>query len=117
MPEMDGYELLEKVRSLDQDIAQPPVIALTAAAREKDRVWTQPHPLRGNIAHVGKKHAQLSEPQLAIIEFWPVARLDKPNERNPVSWENGHTMTRSLRRRDRRSRELRTLNPAEQNKD
>jgi CheY-like chemotaxis protein len=41
MPEMDGYELLEKVRSQERDIAQLPVIAFTAAAREKDRVWTR----------------------------------------------------------------------------
>jgi signal transduction histidine kinase/ActR/RegA family two-component response regulator len=51
MPEMDGYELLEKVRSLEPDIAQLPVIAFTAAAREKDRVWTR---LAGFQAHLAK---------------------------------------------------------------
>jgi signal transduction histidine kinase/CheY-like chemotaxis protein len=51
MPEMDGYELLEKVRSLEPDIAQLPVIAFTAAAREKDRVWTR---LAGFHAHLAK---------------------------------------------------------------
>jgi CheY-like chemotaxis protein len=51
MPEMDGYELLEKVRSLESDIAQLPVIAFTAAAREKDRVWTR---LAGFQAHLAK---------------------------------------------------------------
>jgi signal transduction histidine kinase/CheY-like chemotaxis protein len=51
MPEMDGYELLDKVRSLEPDIAQLPVIAFTAAAREKDRVWTR---LAGFQAHLAK---------------------------------------------------------------
>ena len=51
MPEMDGYELLEKVRSLEPDIARLPVIAFTAAAREKDRVWTR---LAGFQAHLSK---------------------------------------------------------------
>jgi signal transduction histidine kinase/ActR/RegA family two-component response regulator len=51
MPEMDGYELLEKIRSLEPHIAQLPVIAFTAAAREKDRVWTR---LAGFQAHLSK---------------------------------------------------------------
>jgi signal transduction histidine kinase/ActR/RegA family two-component response regulator len=51
MPEMDGYELLEKIRSLEPHIAQLPVIAFTAAAREKDRVWTR---LAGFQAHLTK---------------------------------------------------------------
>ncbi len=51
MPEMDGYQLLEKVRSLEPEIAQLPVIAFTAAAREEDRVRTR---LAGFQAHLAK---------------------------------------------------------------
>jgi signal transduction histidine kinase/CheY-like chemotaxis protein len=51
MPEMDGYELLEKVRGLEPDIAHLPVIAFTAAAREQDRTQTR---LAGFQAHLAK---------------------------------------------------------------
>ena len=51
MPEMDGYEVLEKVRCLEPDIAQLPVIAFTAAAHEEDRVRTR---LAGFQAHLAK---------------------------------------------------------------
>jgi signal transduction histidine kinase/ActR/RegA family two-component response regulator len=51
MPEMDGYELLEKVRSLEPELAQLPVIAFTAAARHEDRALTR---LAGFQAHLAK---------------------------------------------------------------
>jgi len=51
MPEMDGYELLEKVRSLEPRFAELPIIAFTAAAREEDRVRTQ---AAGFQAHLAK---------------------------------------------------------------
>jgi signal transduction histidine kinase/ActR/RegA family two-component response regulator len=51
MPEMDGYELLEKVRSLEPELAQLPVIAFTAAARHEDRTLTR---LAGFQAHLAK---------------------------------------------------------------
>ena len=38
MPIMDGYELLEKVRHLEQEVGWLPIIAFTASARSKDRV-------------------------------------------------------------------------------
>lgn len=39
MPDIDGYELLRRVRSLEQGIgAQTPAIALTAFARSEDRI-------------------------------------------------------------------------------
>ena len=51
MPEMDGYELLRRVRSLDGVAADVPAIALTAFARPSDRM----HSLRsGYIAHLVK---------------------------------------------------------------
>ncbi|HEY9813136.1 MAG TPA: response regulator, partial [Candidatus Sericytochromatia bacterium] len=37
MPEVDGYELIDQVRSLEGDNQQIPAIALTAYAREEDR--------------------------------------------------------------------------------
>lgn len=37
MPEVDGYELIDRVRSLEGDNQQIPAIALTAYAREEDR--------------------------------------------------------------------------------
>ncbi|MEJ2054223.1 MAG: response regulator [Calditrichaceae bacterium] len=37
MPEMDGFEATKTIRSLDGDIKDIPVIALTAAAREEDK--------------------------------------------------------------------------------
>jgi signal transduction histidine kinase/ActR/RegA family two-component response regulator len=40
MPEMDGYELLEKVRHLEPELGGLPVIAFTAAARNEDRART-----------------------------------------------------------------------------
>ena len=51
MPEMDGYELLEKVRSLEPGFAELPIIAFTAAAREEDRVRTR---AAGFQAHLAK---------------------------------------------------------------
>jgi CheY-like chemotaxis protein len=51
MPEMDGYELLEKVRSLEPELAQLPVIAFPAAARQEDRTLTR---LAGFQAHLAK---------------------------------------------------------------
>ena len=51
MPEMDGYELLRRVRALDGTAADVPAIALTAFARPSDRL----HSLRaGYIAHLTK---------------------------------------------------------------
>jgi CheY-like chemotaxis protein len=51
MPEMDGYELLRRVRALDGIAAEVPAIALTAFARPSDRL----HSLRaGYIAHLTK---------------------------------------------------------------
>ena len=51
MPEMDGYELLRRVRALDGVAADVPAIALTAFARPSDRL----HSLRaGYIAHLTK---------------------------------------------------------------
>ena len=51
MPEMDGYELLRRVRALDGVSADLPAIALTAFARPSDRL----HSLRaGYIAHLTK---------------------------------------------------------------
>jgi signal transduction histidine kinase/CheY-like chemotaxis protein len=41
MPEMDGYELLEKVRHLEPALGQMPVIAFTAAARDEDLAATR----------------------------------------------------------------------------
>jgi CheY-like chemotaxis protein len=40
MPEMDGYELLEKVRHHEPELGGLPVIAFTAAARNEDRART-----------------------------------------------------------------------------
>ena len=51
MPEMDGYELLRRIRSLEGVAAEVPAIALTAFARPSDRM----HSLRaGYIAHLVK---------------------------------------------------------------
>lgn len=51
MPEMDGYELLRRVRALDGVSSDLPAIALTAFARPSDRL----HSLRaGFIAHLTK---------------------------------------------------------------
>jgi PAS domain S-box-containing protein len=51
MPDMDGYELLRRVRALDGVAADMPAIALTAFARPSDRL----HSLRaGYIAHLTK---------------------------------------------------------------
>ncbi len=51
MPDMDGYELLRRVRALDGVAAEVPAIALTAFARPSDRL----HSLRaGYIAHLVK---------------------------------------------------------------
>jgi hypothetical protein len=51
MPDMDGYELLRRVRALDGVVAEVPAIALTAFARPSDRL----HSLRaGYIAHLVK---------------------------------------------------------------
>jgi PAS domain S-box-containing protein len=51
MPDMDGYELLRRVRALDGIAADVPAIALTAFARPSDRM----HSLRaGYIAHLVK---------------------------------------------------------------
>ncbi len=51
MPEMDGYELLRRVRALDGNSADLPAIALTAFARPSDRL----NSLRaGYIAHLTK---------------------------------------------------------------
>jgi PAS domain S-box-containing protein len=51
MPDVDGYELLRRVRELDSAAAQIPAIALTAFARSEDRTRA----LRaGYIAHVTK---------------------------------------------------------------
>jgi PAS domain S-box-containing protein len=51
MPEMDGYELLRRVRALDGVFADVPAIALTAFARPSDRL----NSLRaGYIAHLTK---------------------------------------------------------------
>ena len=41
MPEMDGYEVLKKVRCLEPEIGYLPVIAFTAAVRDEDRVTIQ----------------------------------------------------------------------------
>ena len=38
MPNMDGYELLEKVRRLEQQVGWLPLIAFTASARGEDRI-------------------------------------------------------------------------------
>lgn len=37
MPAQDGYQLIERVRQLPDDISQIPAIALTAYAREEER--------------------------------------------------------------------------------
>jgi CheY-like chemotaxis protein len=37
MPEMDGFELIQKVRALDSRVASTPAAALTAFARAEDR--------------------------------------------------------------------------------
>jgi CheY-like chemotaxis protein len=51
MPEMDGYQLLEKVRGLDPELGRLPVIAFTAAARNEDRASTR---RAGFQAHLAK---------------------------------------------------------------
>ena len=38
MPKMDGYELLEKIRGLEQEVGWLPSIAFTASVRSEDRV-------------------------------------------------------------------------------
>jgi PAS domain S-box-containing protein len=51
MPDMDGYELLRRVRTLDGVAAEVPAIALTAFARPSDRLQS----LRaGYVAHLSK---------------------------------------------------------------
>jgi PAS domain S-box-containing protein len=51
MPDMDGYEMLRRVRALDGIAADVPAIALTAFARPSDRL----HSLRaGYVAHLVK---------------------------------------------------------------
>jgi PAS domain S-box-containing protein len=51
MPKMDGYELLEKIRSLEQEVGWLPSIAFTASARSEDRLrsWRA-----GFQAHIAK---------------------------------------------------------------
>ena len=51
MPKMDGYELLEKVRGLEQEVRWLPSIAFTASARSEDRVRSR---LAGFQAHIAK---------------------------------------------------------------
>jgi signal transduction histidine kinase/ActR/RegA family two-component response regulator len=51
MPEMDGYKLLENVRRLEPELAQVPVVAFTAAARNEDRARTR---RAGFQAHLAK---------------------------------------------------------------
>jgi CheY-like chemotaxis protein len=52
MPEMDGFELLAKVRALGQDAGgKVPAIALTAFARTEDRLRTL---AAGFIDHIAK---------------------------------------------------------------
>jgi len=52
MPDVDGYELLRRIRSMpDAPHNRPPAIALTAFARSEDRTRAM---LAGYIAHVAK---------------------------------------------------------------
>jgi CheY-like chemotaxis protein len=51
MPKMDGYELLEKVRSLEQEVGWLPSIAFTASARSEDRLRSR---RAGFQAHIAK---------------------------------------------------------------
>ena len=50
MAEMDGYELLEKVRRLEPLLGQTPAIAFTAAARNEDRARTRRAGFRAHLA-------------------------------------------------------------------
>ena len=51
MPQMDGYELLEKVRRLEQEVGWLPSIAFTASARSEDRARSR---RAGFQAHIAK---------------------------------------------------------------
>ena len=50
MPEMDGYELLQKVRHLDPEVGNLPAIALTASARNQDRIRTRQAGFQAHLA-------------------------------------------------------------------
>jgi CheY-like chemotaxis protein len=51
MPQMDGYELLENVRRLEQEVGWLPSIAFTASARSEDRARSR---RAGFQAHIAK---------------------------------------------------------------
>ena len=50
MPEMDGYELLQKVRHLEPEVGLLPAIALTASARSQDRIRTRQAGFQAHLA-------------------------------------------------------------------
>jgi CheY-like chemotaxis protein len=65
MPKMDGYELLEKVRGLEQEVGWLPSIAFTASTRSEDRARSQ---RAGFQAHIAKP-ANSNELVTTIVEL------------------------------------------------
>ena len=79
MPDIDGYELLKRVRALGQSRGgRMPAIALTAFARSEDRTRA----LRaGFLVHVAKP----VEPSELVATIASVSRAQRRNPR--ISWE------------------------------
>jgi CheY-like chemotaxis protein len=50
MPEMDGYELLVKLRRFQPELGHVPAIAFTAAARDEDRAATRQAGFQAHLA-------------------------------------------------------------------
>ena len=68
MPQMDGYELLEKVRRLEPEVGSVPCIAFTASARNEDQIRSR---RAGFQAHLVK-------PALAEQLVMTIVNLVKP---------------------------------------
>jgi CheY-like chemotaxis protein len=49
MPQMDGYELMEKVQELEEEIGSLPSIACSAYARAEDRARTREAGFRAHV--------------------------------------------------------------------
>jgi CheY-like chemotaxis protein len=75
MPDMDGYELIQRVRALDaSDVQRMPAIALTAYARADDR---QRSLLAGYQMHLAKP-VEARELVAGIASLLRLAALKMP---------------------------------------